>query len=118
MALDTNTWITNHQEIDDAVKSLYWFNLGFALDGRIEKWNIWENVKAMQGDVANLLAWKKIAEESLKVETDWERIANIKSEVREVVETLVDAEMLSTKAQKYESYRQSVLTRKTWSTVL
>ena len=118
MALDTNTWITNHQEIDDAVKSLYWFNLGFALDGRIEKWNIEKNVKAMQGDVANLLAWKRIAEESLKIETDWERIASIKWEVREVVETLVDAEMLSIKAQEYKEYRQFILTRKTGSTVL
>ena len=99
MALDTNTQQDLDSEISASLRSLYWANLGFALEWRVKAWNISENTKQIQDDVASLLI----------SQNKWGNMNN--QQIQERLEEILSPESLTEISKQYESYRQEVLKR-------
>ncbi len=99
MALDTNTPKDLDSEISASLHSLYWFNLGFAIEWRVEAWNIWENIKQIQDDIARLIG----------SQNNWRSINT--DQIKESIEEKLSTESLTEIAKQYEHYRQEVLQR-------
>lgn len=112
MALDakeleqTTTW---KNEIGKTVKSLYWFNLWFAIEGRVWK-NITENMNQIREDIARYLAEEDAKKLSLDIKTDrWnQELSRMIWEYAEQLLELLDNETLQAMAQPYEKYKKDV----------
>lgn len=99
MALDTNTPTGLDSEITSSLQTLYWFNLGFALEWRVQAWNIWENIKQIQYDVAMLIEW------------NWKWWNYSAQEIKTEVSNALTEETLREISKLHDWYRQAVLSR-------
>ena len=108
MALDTtNTTLDSTSDVGNAVKSLYGFNLGFALEGRVNE-HVLENVERIKIDIVDFLTSNRVKKERGNTENDRARIDTIRAEMESLVENTISKEVLSETAIKYSGYKSDV----------
>lgn len=80
--------------ISEALFSSFWYNLGFALEWRVEKSNTQENIKQICDDISKVLERSKTN--------------NSKDEIRKRVASVLDEETLREISKEYSEYLDSV----------